>query len=232
MTGAINEAAPLTGATAIASLWDQKEYSDITIKEQVCASLKEIELKDDDPEAFKALLEHLYQIEYDSSDDKSWRFYLALRTAADKYLLPELESEATQRFENTAFNLEDITEVVSVLRVLDRDYKQDQRMMDIRSDVHSTKLDTLLKCAEYRAYLNERPSLLWFDLYFSRELLARAERPTGAHEHTAYVCGNHEAALVLSAALGDVEPSSACIFRGKCKHSRDGVRTKSVRFSA
>nr|OQO17401.1 hypothetical protein B0A51_15854 [Rachicladosporium sp. CCFEE 5018] len=268
MTGAIKAAAPVTGDTAIASLWDQREYSDITIKfsgktifchkivlcrfseyfKKQCgpgsrfaeASLKEIELKDDDPEALEALLEYLYQIEYDSSHDKSWRFYLALGTAADKYLLLALKDEAFQRLEYVISNLKKTPELVAVLQVLDSDYKQDARMTRIRNNIHIDNLDELLECFNYRTYLKEHPKLLWRDLCYSRhqlgmvkkELAAAKLAPPGMEELTGYVCVSHETALASGSAFYDTAgPDTGCAFRGNCQRDHTGVvPTRSVRF--
>ncbi|OQO07250.1 hypothetical protein B0A48_07820 [Cryoendolithus antarcticus] len=110
------------GNASITGLWNTPEYSDITIKfggerffchklvlcraseyfKTQCgpgsrfaeANAKEVELVDDDPAALEAFLLHLYQHDYDPERSKSWQFYLALDTVADKYLLSELRDEA------------------------------------------------------------------------------------------------------------------------------------------
>ncbi|KAM0712234.1 hypothetical protein Q7P37_011328 [Cladosporium fusiforme] len=63
-----------------------------------------IELKEDDPEALEALIRHLYST-HKAADplqaikrNRSWRFWLTVRTTADKYLEPSLNDLASQAF--------------------------------------------------------------------------------------------------------------------------------------
>ncbi|KAK6439945.1 hypothetical protein LTR95_003841 [Oleoguttula sp. CCFEE 5521] len=198
------------------------------------ANTKEVELIDNDPAALEALLLRLYQHDYDLERSKLWQFYLALDTVADENLLSELRDKAFQRFDDAVFRIAHTSDLVLVLRILDRNYQQDTRMRELRDDLRNDRLDALLGCLEYRTYLNERPDLLWLDLDDSRKELAAARSKSMAFDaRAAYVCTVHEAAL----ASGDVHHSEmdaagshGCLFKDACsRRSRRGKLTISRR---
>ncbi|KAK6422010.1 hypothetical protein LTR95_016732 [Oleoguttula sp. CCFEE 5521] len=148
MIGAQVYSPPNIGNVAVSSLWNQPEYSDIAIKFSgrsifchkvvLCrasdyfkswliksreSGVNEVELKDDDPDALEALLSHIYLRDYDMGSTQPWRFYLALAIVAQKHLLPDLADIAVVRFRVAALDIEDMSELVLILRALDVDYE-------------------------------------------------------------------------------------------------------------
>ncbi|KAK6439941.1 hypothetical protein LTR95_003837 [Oleoguttula sp. CCFEE 5521] len=249
-----------------ASLWNQTDYSDITItfsgrsvhchKIVLCRasdyfnrqsgprsqfaerSLKEVELKDDDPDALEALLLHLYQQDFDPDVSKSWRFYLDLRAAADKYLLPRLGQTANSRFQRAATRIKDTSEIVIILRALDSELSRHEGLTHYRNTLRRANFEPLLQCAEYRAYVDENTALLWRDLDDLRSDMAALKKEqwlskNDVEEQSLHLCKVHEAAVTdakspVAAVSGGRQVDAECFCKSACYSDRysDSTITK------
>lgn len=140
-----------------------------------------IELMEDDPEALKFVIRHLYGFSKVSFDnfpaiDESWRFWLALHTTADKYLEPDLSEQALKEFRTLARFQTDPNEVASIIRVVKTEMDHNGPLADIATAMLKKHLGPLLEYEDFREWLggekNMMLDMLW-ELSFAGNLVER-----------------------------------------------------------
>lgn len=132
----------------------------------------------DDPDAADAVLRHIYGQEYAVPEvaQAPWRFHLNVKAAADKYLLPNLNTKAEWHFKSAASAEDDVDEIHNILQAISKDFDHDSVLMKLAENMRKEHLSRLIRHPPYRAYLETDLSLLWshFDeLSFASELEQR-----------------------------------------------------------
>lgn len=129
----------------------------------------EIEFADDDPDAFAAVVRHLYNAKSKVIIDvpvspTEWEFYLKLRTTADKYLCHNLKISADISFRAVVRSTSDTTQIFHVIRTLQDEYSHDDALIRLAGELRKAHLPKLITEDGYRAYLNEDKERLWVQL--------------------------------------------------------------------
>lgn len=95
-------------------------YLVLLLNPQYESEQAEIELKEDNPHAVEARLRYIYGCKNEHYGHKTWQYCLDLFETDDKYLEPELSSEAGYAFKWSALRLQetDVEEICEVLQNL------------------------------------------------------------------------------------------------------------------
>lgn len=111
----------------------------------------EIELKEDNQHAVEAVLRCIYGCKTEHYGHKPWQYWLDLFETADKYLEPELSSEAGYAFKWSALRLQeaDVEEICEILQTL-QDTDRYGALKDFAIDLTMRHLE-LLDNKQFRA---------------------------------------------------------------------------------
>lgn len=120
-------------------------------------------LHDDDPDAFEAVIRHLYNfsLEPPSSEGhyKEVRFYCSVVVAADKYGIPGLAEEAALHLTNHIINVEAPQDVVNSLKIITEVYSDHDVLMLCASGQLKSRLKELASVPDLAALVMSQPQL-------------------------------------------------------------------------
>lgn len=157
------------------------------------AKNRTIELKDDDPLAVTLVLRHIYKLpELEvSHPSSSWRLWLNVHLAADKYLEPELSTIAGQNFRRHALVCSDADEIFDLMEAIESEADHLELLVDLGAKLRENNMGKLLKNDRFRAQLDAGgKESLWQqldELVFAADLEERRFALCHAHEHAIFL---------------------------------------------
>ncbi|KAF7195228.1 hypothetical protein HII31_03434 [Pseudocercospora fuligena] len=171
-----------------AALYNQPEYSDVTIrfsnreifchKVVLCTSSeyfkklcgpgsqfverqqKSIELKGDHPDAAEAILRYLYTKDDNNNQDHEWALQLEISKTAEKYLLPDLAAIANKKFISHASVIKEPQAVFDAIMHI-REHAFSDQDLAVASELEKKHLLALMKVDDFRQLISKDQSLMW-----------------------------------------------------------------------
>ncbi|KXT07708.1 hypothetical protein AC578_10174 [Pseudocercospora eumusae] len=171
-----------------AALYNQPEYSDVTIRfsnrevfchkvilctsseyfKKLCgpgshfaeSQQKCIELKGDHPDALEAILEYLYTKQHDHGRDDDWALQLEIGKTAEKYLLPDLATAANRKYVSHASATVEPQAVFDTIMHI-REHAFSDKDLKVADDLETKHLLALMKVNDFRQLISKDQTRMW-----------------------------------------------------------------------
>jgi hypothetical protein len=92
---------------------------------------------------------------------QSWRYWLDVYVAADKYLEPGASAKAYENITKIAGDLQNIDEIFELLEALDTQMTDYPALVDFAAELQASHLNDLLKYDRFRRHVEEEPDAMW-----------------------------------------------------------------------
>lgn len=134
----------------------------IFVTQESCKNL--VVLKEDDPGAVEEILRKIYGCTLPEADQRSWRFWLNLVTAADKYLEVSLSDKANTFFVYSAWKEKNPDAIFDIIEAIKSEASLLEKLMQLAEQLRYHNLQALLDNDRYRATLDNDKALMWEQL--------------------------------------------------------------------
>jgi hypothetical protein len=92
---------------------------------------------------------------------QSWRYWIDVYVAADKYLEPGASAKAYDNITSIAWDLQNIDEIFELLETLDTRMTDYPALVDFAAELQASHLNDLLKYDRFQKHVEEEPDAMW-----------------------------------------------------------------------